>query len=169
MSELQIDDPDPLPERYSYPVNVVTDLPYEGYDLSAKLLLEEILSRDERKDIVALSNNASKVLDIYGEGEPTRRRAYTEGAELYRVIEDGAWIFTLEDTLDDRRRCRQWKLDGEHVSWCDTERRYEEVAAVQDRLLQLFPIDIENAPGPLEFARRSGMRIKRALASTILR
>ena len=167
MSECQVDDSDPHPEEYRYPVNTETDLAYEGYELSADLLLQEILSRDEREDIVALSNSASKALDMYGEGQPTRRRAIVEDAKLHRIIEDGAWIFTLEDTLDDIRRCRQWKLDGEHVSWCDTQRRYEEPSAVHDRLLQLFPLNRENV-GIFESARRSGTRLKRALATAIL-
>lgn len=171
MSELQLDDPDPLPTQRRYPVNFETDLSYEGYDLSRQLLEEEILSRDEREDIVVLSNYASSVLDTYGEGSQTRMHAYTEGAELHRIICDGAWIYTLVDTLEDRRRCRSWRLGGDSVSWCDDEWRYEEASAVGQRLRELFPLATGSSQGVSELGRitQGKLRLKRALANAILR
>ena len=55
----------------------------------------------------------------------TRRYAMVERARLDRSYFGGAWIFTLEDTLGGRTRCRSWRLGGDGVSWCDDEWRYE--------------------------------------------
>ena len=171
MSELQPDDPDPLPAQRIYPVNFETDLSYEGYDLSAQLLEEEILSRDEREDILALSNYASLVLDEYGEGSQTRMHAYTQSAELHRIIREGAWVYTLIDTLEERRRCRSWRLGGDGVSWCDDEWRYEEASSVVRRLEELFPRIARSSQDESELGRiaQGKQRLKRALANAILR
>lgn len=170
MSELQLDDPDPFSRWRDYSENYETGLTYEGYELSMDLLQQEIESRDERDAIRTLSNYASLVLDVRGEGEPTRRMLITEHAQLYRLIADGSWIYTFKDTAGENPRCRSWKLGGEGVSWCDDELRYEEASSVQARLETLLPLALKTVEVPLP--RRMGAtsaRLKRALASSILR
>ncbi len=175
MSELQLDDPEPDPSPRFYAENYQTGEAYDDYDLSAYLLEQEVLSRDEREEIVLLSNDASKVLDVYGEGENTRRYAMVERARLDRVVLNGAWIFTLEDTLGGRTRCRSWRLGGDGVSWCDDEWRYEEASAVHARLMELFPLEKTGDDQPAELAnrfekiQRSALRLKRELARAIFR
>jgi hypothetical protein len=151
----------------------LTGKAYDDYDLASDLLDREIVSRDEREDIKRLSNEASTILEMYGEGENTRRRAEVPDGQLTRVVLDGAWIFTLEDTLDERHRCRSWRLGGEGVSWCDDEWRYEEAAAVYERLMQLFPLqkvtEIDATMSRLDSIRRQGSFLKRELARAIFR
>ena len=170
MSEVQLDDPDPFSRKREYYENYETGLAYDGYELSMDLLRQEIESRDEREAIRSLSNYASLVLEERGEGEPTRRKLVTEQAELHRLIINGNWIYTFRDTAGKNPRCRSWKLGGEGVSWCDDELRYEEASSVQARLETLLPLTLNTVEVPLP--RRMGTtsaRVKRALASTILR
>jgi hypothetical protein len=171
MSELQLDDPDPLPDTREYPVNFETNQAFDG--ISSRYWLEqEILSRDEREDITQLSNYASDALALHGVGEQTKRHAYVDGAELHRIVLDGAWIYTLIDTLEQRRRCRTWRLGGDGVSWCDDEWRYEEAREVYERLAQLFPLKEQSsneASGKLAAIRQRRDRAKIALATVILR
>ena len=99
-----------------------------------------------------------------------RRSQLVEAAELHQLTTDGMWIFSLIDRVDGRERCRQWRVGGDYMSWCDDERRYEEVATVHSRLNELFPVDTDNASaGIIQHVRRSSARLKRAFASVALR
>ena len=168
MSELQLDDPDPLSRTRDYFENYETGLTYEGYELSGDLLRQEIESRDEREAIRSLSNYAALVLEQRGEGEPTRCRVITEQAELIRIIHNGGWIYTFKDNAGDVPRCRSWLLGGEGISWCDNEWRYEEASSVQARMEVLMPLQTIEVPEPRRLSATPA-RIKRALAASILR
>ena len=164
MSELQIDDPDPLPDRFQYPVSMTTDLAYEGHDLSADLAEQERIGL-ERESISRLSNYASRVLESsYGIGGPTERRAIFGKTELYRKVLDGDWVFSIVDTEQGKRRCRAWTLGGVSISWCEDEWRYEPGDDVLRRLAGTFPLIDETQQ---EIPAKS--RTKRALALIGLR
>lgn len=165
MSELQIDDPDPLPTYGGYRMNYETGLVYEGNDLSADLAEQERASF-EREAITSLSNYTSRVVEsTYGVGSQTERRAILGETEVYRKIVDSAWIFGIIDTDNGVRRCRAWVLGGDGVSWCDDEERYEPAGDVLERLKSTFPLEDEKA----EKVSSARLGVRRMLARIGLR
>jgi len=149
MSELQLDDPDPLP------------IDREQIWNSAEF---ERLRIDERETIATLSNYASGILEgDRAVGRQTDRRIVTEKGELSRRIEEGLWAFKFVDTLEGRRRCRSWELGGKNVNWCRDERRHEPAEDVLMRLEEVFaPQDAEDSKDISP--EQSTSRLKRILA-----
>lgn len=138
---LQDDDPDPLPERYTYPVNLQTDLAFDDVELVRDLAERERIGF-EKQAVAKLSNYTSRVLNEYGEGVLSNRQIRRDEVELYRRITDGAWSFAFIDTIEGRRRCRAWALGGDSVSWCEDEQRYEPADEVLARLSGAFPMEV---------------------------
>ena len=154
MSELQLDDPDPLP------------IDSEPIWNSAEFDRVRI---DEHEIIAALSNYASEILESSRAiGRQTDRRIVTDKGELSRQIGEGSWAFKFIDTLEGRRRCRSWELGGRSVNWCRDERRYEPADEVLARLEDVFSLQ-ENELTKDSNSEQPVSRLKRILAAFALR
>lgn len=154
MSELQLDDPDPLPSTLEYP-----DDNYAGSHRSKA----EVST--EREGIIGLSNCASRILESdIAVGVQTERHAVAEGGMLRRQINDGTWMYSFVYSQSGVKQRYTWRLADNDASW---SRKYSEsLDDVRTRLEEVF----YGGEGSLaetqpEQPRSRMMRIVAALAS----
>ena len=153
MSELQLDDPDPLPSKLEYPDNNYANSYHARAELSA-----------EREGIVGLSNCASSILDSdVAVGVQTERHAVAKGGMLRRQINNGTWVYSFVDVQAGVKQRYTWRIDDNDASW---SRKYpESLDDVRARLEDVFYGGEHHAETQPEQQRSRLMRTLAALAS----
>lgn len=124
-------------------------------------IADKIIDDQLKRDNVDMTQS-HKVLpdDMVSKGSMTLRRVFSEHpsgieGEPFREV-----LYFLVDTETDY--CRSWELSETKVHWCYSERRYEPIQDVMDRLVENFLPPEKNNSG---LRRRIGNFVRKLITS----